>query len=127
MKKIFENAVWWSGVVMVGLVLGLTIQFVKAWTEPTVAPPGGNIGAPINTGINTQNKSGMLGVGGLMTSLLNLGNPAHQPQAGNILSVQSVIPPVTPGGTATAQVAWASGRGTYALIQDETPQGIYGG
>lgn len=69
MKKIFENAVWWSGVVMVGLILGISPQFVRAWTEPMEAPPGGNVGAPVNTGANTQWK----GVLGDITKMGSLG------------------------------------------------------
>jgi hypothetical protein len=38
-KKIFENAIWWSGVVMIGLVLGASLQFVRTWTNPAVPPP----------------------------------------------------------------------------------------
>jgi|GEM_PF-1423741 len=116
LKKVFENAVWWSGVVMVGLILGISLQFVRAWTEPIEAPPGGNVGAPINTGILPQNKSGMLGVGGLITSLLNLGDPGNQPQAGYVLQVKRVTlhdPVVDPGGTDTAQVAWGPGGGGW--------------
>jgi hypothetical protein len=68
MKKIFENAIWWSGVVTVGLILGISLQFVRAWTEPTEAPPGGNVGAPINTGANIQTK----GVWGDITKMGDL-------------------------------------------------------
>lgn len=35
-----------------------------AWTEPTAAPPGGNVDAPINIGSNQQSKSGKLSVNG---------------------------------------------------------------
>jgi len=34
---------------------------VHAWTEPTAAPPNGNVGAPINTGATAQTKVGQLG------------------------------------------------------------------
>jgi len=37
---------------------------VKAWSEPASAPPGGNIGAPINTSGIGQIKSGALQVNG---------------------------------------------------------------
>jgi len=99
LKKVFENAVWWSGVVMVGLILGLTIQFVKAWTEPTEAPPGGNVGAPVNTGPLAQIKSGVLEVLGLSTYSINI--PGTTPAAGNVLTAQN----------ASGQVAWAAGGG----------------
>lgn len=99
-KKIFENAVWWSGVVMVGLILGVSLQFVRAWTEPTDAPPGGNVGAPINTGNNLQQKSGSLALlGQLITSYINI--PGNVPAAGNVLTAQN----------AAGQVAWAAGGG----------------
>lgn len=98
-KKIFENAVWWSGVVMVGLILGLTIQFVKAWTEPTVAPPGGNVGAPINTGIIAQAKQGVLQVLGL--TVYNDPAVSGVDVTGKVLTAQN----------ANGAVAWAAGGG----------------
>ncbi|MDD3487081.1 MAG: hypothetical protein PHF35_01725 [Candidatus Moranbacteria bacterium] len=54
MKKI----IYWFSVVVVGIALGLALQFARAWTEPVATPPGGNLGAPINTGGTTQTKSG---------------------------------------------------------------------
>ena len=48
----------WLSVIVIGIALGLAIQFVKAWTEPTDAPPNGNVGAPINTGAGIQTKTG---------------------------------------------------------------------
>ncbi|MCF7845224.1 MAG: hypothetical protein K9M12_00475, partial [Candidatus Pacebacteria bacterium] len=38
---------------------------VFAWTEPTEAPPGGNIPYPINAVDSAQYKTGALGVGGV--------------------------------------------------------------
>ncbi|EKE16550.1 MAG: hypothetical protein ACD_11C00004G0048 [uncultured bacterium] len=43
-----------------GLVIGGGLIIARAWTEPSVAPPGGNIGAPINTSGIGQIKSGNL-------------------------------------------------------------------
>ena len=60
--KLSQNITYWLGVVAIGLVIGLSLQFVRAWTEPSVAPPGGNVGAPVNTSINPQTKAGGLGV-----------------------------------------------------------------
>lgn len=48
----------WLKVAVIGIVLGFALQFVRAWTEPSVAPPGGNVGAPINTGASVQTKIG---------------------------------------------------------------------
>lgn len=41
-------------------VLAAGSAAVKAWTEPTATPPGGNLGAPINTGNDLQTKGGPL-------------------------------------------------------------------
>src|SRR4030042_2321753 len=57
MKK---NITHWVGVIIIGIALGLALQFVRAWTEPTEAPPGGNVGAPINTSDIRQTKNGGL-------------------------------------------------------------------
>ena len=100
LKKVFENAVWWSGVVMVGLVLGVSLQFVRAWTEPTEAPPGGNVGAPINTSPIGQFKQGVLQLLGL--TLFN--DPAVSGDVtGKVLTAQN----------AYGAVAWAPGGGCY--------------
>jgi len=53
----------------IALILGVlaTSVFVSylvlAWTEPTSAPPGGNVAAPLNTSINAQSKEGALVLG----------------------------------------------------------------
>ena len=122
-KKIFENAVWWSGVVMVGLILGISLQFVKAWTEPTEAPPNGNVGAPINTSVNPQTKGlggvGSLGIAGVLdafglkvrrTSDANGIGVIHK---GDVLVAQA--DPLNPDPTISdGQVAWAAGGGESA-------------
>jgi hypothetical protein len=116
-KKIFENAVWWSGVIMVGFVLGLTIQFVKAWTEPTAAPLAGNVDAPINTGIGQQWKGlggiGSMGLTGVLEAL-DLKVDSKLDTAGNILP--DVTGKFLAAKDASGQVAWATGGGgNYAL------------
>jgi len=55
-----QKATYWLGVVTIGLLVGLSLQFVRAWTEPTLSPPGGNVGAPINTSGIGQAKNGDL-------------------------------------------------------------------
>jgi len=62
-------------VIVVGIALGLVLQFVRAWTEPIVAPPGGNLGAPINTGPIEQLKQGALGINGLLKAYNGLQVP----------------------------------------------------
>ena len=45
---------------MIAFALGL--NYVYAWTAPTVAPPNGNVSAPINVGTTDQVKNGGLSV-----------------------------------------------------------------
>jgi hypothetical protein len=52
----------WLKVAVIGIALGFALQFVRAWTEPTEAPPGGNVGAPINTSGNSQTKAGGMNI-----------------------------------------------------------------
>lgn len=106
LKKIFENAVWWSGVVMVGLILGLTIQFVKAWTEPTVAPPNGNVGAPVNTSLLDQAKAGGLGVLSLLTHGFQLYN--NPDLNGDGIVDNDVTGKVLTAQNANGAVVWAA-------------------
>ncbi len=42
------------------------LALILAWTEPTQAPPQGNVPAPINVGTTTQYKQGALGIGGVL-------------------------------------------------------------
>jgi hypothetical protein len=63
-QKTRKQITHWLSVIVVGIALGLGLQFVRAWTEPTVDPPNGNVGAPINTGAQTQTKAGNLNVNG---------------------------------------------------------------
>jgi len=105
LKKVFENAVWWSGVIMVGLVLGVSLQVVKAWTEPTEAPPGGNVGAPVNTSLLDQTKAGGLRVLSLFTHGLQLPDGATP---GAVLTAKA--DPMNPL-ISTGEAAWAAGGG----------------
>ena len=114
MKKIFENAVWWSGVITVGLVLGISLQFVRAWTEPTVGPPNGNVGAPINTGIIEQLKQGALGVNGLLKVYGGLQLPTGA-QPGYVLTAQP--DPINPA-ISNGQAAWAAGGSGHCQWYD---------
>ena len=72
MKTILKNLKWFSLSLILGLVLGGGLIFVKAWTEPTLAPPDGNLGAPINTSSNGQAKTGglLLNSGGAVNGLI---------------------------------------------------------
>lgn len=76
-QKMSKQLSYWLSVIVIGIALGLGLQFVRAWTEPTEAPPNGNVGAPINTGSNTQTKAGALSVGGLSSPSLSDSNDGN--------------------------------------------------
>jgi hypothetical protein len=61
-----KKITYWSSVITIGVILGITLQFTKAWSEPNSLPPNSNIGAPITTGTATQLKNGTLGINGLI-------------------------------------------------------------
>ena len=66
-----KKSSYWLSVATLGIILGLSIQFAKAWTEPTAIAPNGNVGAPINTGDNSQYKAGALGIGKVLHGYSN--------------------------------------------------------
>ncbi|NTW26828.1 MAG: hypothetical protein HGA36_00670 [Candidatus Moranbacteria bacterium] len=71
MKTKLKEAIYWVGVSAIGIVIGFSLQFTKAWSEPTTSAPNGNVGAPINTSIIDQVKSGgMVVSNGIVTSVL---------------------------------------------------------
>lgn len=54
------------------IIIFLTVFYVVAWQEPTQAPPGGNVSAPLNVGPTGQSKTGglILNTGGAPTGLI---------------------------------------------------------
>ena len=66
-----KKSSYWLSVATLGIILGLSIQFAKAWTEPTAIAPNGNVGAPINTGDNSQYKAGAFGIGKVLHGYSN--------------------------------------------------------
>jgi len=60
--------------VVTGIVLGFSLQLVGAWVSAPGSPQANNIGAPINTGGQTQTKPGTLGVGALNAGTFVLQN-----------------------------------------------------
>jgi hypothetical protein len=65
-KKNKKKFIHWLSVIVIGIALGFAIQFVRAWTEPSALPPGGNVGAPLNTSVNSQTKEGGLNILGFL-------------------------------------------------------------
>ena len=99
---------YWLRVAIVGLALGLGLQFVRAWTEPTVAPPNGNVGAPLNTGSLGQYK-----VGGLM---LNTGDGTYAPAANGLIVQNGSVGIGTASPVAKLEVSGGPIKATGGLI-----------
>ncbi|MFA6193821.1 MAG: hypothetical protein WC726_03110 [Parcubacteria group bacterium] len=57
-RKIYRRLTFWLGVLVLGTLVGVSIQFGRAWVEPSLNAPDGNIAAPINTGATDQTKQG---------------------------------------------------------------------
>lgn len=58
MKQTFFTTTKIAALVTVGAALALFASVASAWTAPTASFPGGNVTAPINTGSDSQTKSG---------------------------------------------------------------------
>ena len=67
-QKTRKQTIHWLKVAVIGIALGFALQFVRAWTEPTTTPPGGNVGAPINTSGNAQTKAGNFTSNGIISA-----------------------------------------------------------
>ncbi|MEI8103651.1 MAG: hypothetical protein WCG84_01965 [Candidatus Moraniibacteriota bacterium] len=50
----------WLSIIIVGMTVGVGVQFTQAWTNPSATPPAGNVAGPITTGSGAQFKAGAL-------------------------------------------------------------------
>lgn len=65
-KGLLQKLSYWTGVVSIGILVGLSLQLARAaWSEPTAPAPGGNVAAPLNISNIDQTKSGSLQLNGL--------------------------------------------------------------
>ena len=53
------------------VLLAVTAFYIFAWTEPSVAPPNGNVAVPLNTGADGQYKIGRLQIGNSATGWIS--------------------------------------------------------
>lgn len=65
MKSLSKNNrfLYWAQIIVVGLVVGIGIQVVQAWTGPSMSAPNGNVAGPLTTSGVQQTKSGNLILG----------------------------------------------------------------
>ncbi|TSD01639.1 MAG: TonB-dependent receptor [Parcubacteria group bacterium Athens0714_25] len=105
-NSLIQNIKWLSFSLVLGLLLGGGMAIVSAWTDPAAAPPGGNIGAPINTGNTGQSKGGNLVLNasgtwanGLIVASGNVGIGTATPSSKlHIRSSNAVTPLLVYGG-----------------------------
>jgi ribosomal protein S6E (S10) len=82
---------------LIGSIFGITLSIflisfvvfaVGEWTGPSATPPSENVSAPLNTGDETQLKTGALGVGGVLeTNTLKI--TGGTPEAGKVLTTDA--------------------------------------
>lgn len=84
MENKTKRFTYWLEVAALGIMLGLVIQAARAWTEPSASPPGGNVGAPINTSDVQQTKGGPLTVNSSYSFLNGLGVVGNALISGNV-------------------------------------------
>lgn len=60
----FQSVKYYTGMISLGVLLGLGLQFAQAWSNPSQSAPNGNVDGPINLGAGTQVKTGSLGLTG---------------------------------------------------------------
>ncbi len=84
------------GVIVLSLASGFGLRLAfAAWQEPTEAPPGGNVPAPINVGSANQTKDGGLTIGGVFRvsgagSGAVIGNPTGDNQGPGALNAEKL-------------------------------------
>lgn len=108
-KKIIHNVKWLVLSLTLGLFLGGGLIVVNAWTNPTVAPPGGNIAAPVNVSGVTQSKSGRLNMVG---SVLSSPSTALLVPVGNV-GIGDNTPDVGTGGQLRLDIGGNIGATKY--------------
>ncbi len=86
-------------IIIIFLAALITGSVVYAWTEPTTAPPGGDVWAPINTGPYLQRKDGTLVLRrehDILPSLETHGNTYLAINSGQVLIATTTSPDSDP-------------------------------
>jgi hypothetical protein len=129
MRKLVHSSLYWGKVVVLGIIVGVGIQFAEAWTNPSVSAPGGNVAGPINTGVFDQVKNASLGlIGNLASGLVQLNTVVVEGTAcpsnglvgrdsiGRILACQSLIWTRQNGGGSPVWVYTRSSHDAFSIL-----------
>ena len=109
MKKSLTFASVVIGALLGASALSVLAQTSGSWTAPTVAPPGGNVAAPLNIGTTLQEKLGSLLIDGNLGVMGNLVIATGTPSAGKVLTALNNTGLVT--WTATSSLGIGGGGG----------------
>ena len=130
-NKSLKTISYWLSIIVIGVVVGISLQFVSAWTEPSLSPPQGNVAAPINVGPNSQYKEGALGIGGPLVGYADIVARKIGSFYGNIIADVSIQAPQICIGT-DCRSAWPAAGGTpvasgmYGYCARDYMNGIWG-
>ena len=125
---------------VVALVFGIIVicfavaVYVSAWTEPGVAPPGGNVPAPLNTSSEAQAKVGglLLNTGGFPNGLIvdqgdvgiGTATPSAKLEVSGVAGVDGIMFPdgslQTTASPVKAWVVFDGDTAPYDIIRDSS-------
>ncbi len=114
MKAPKNPITFWTGILVLGLTLGLGIQFVTAWQSPSLPAPNGNVPGPITT------RAGQIKDGNLVLNTGQNGVPAQSiglqvvqgsiaigpPLVATAVTKPEGTGPATPTGLINARDVW---------------------
>jgi hypothetical protein len=116
-----------AGIMTGAIIVIFSLQFVRAWVEPSAGAPNANIGAPITTGGATQNKAGQLNVtggGAYGSGGLGFGFHTLNSNSNGWLYLGDQWNNVYGGRGLASESLWASGT-SYASIFTDANDGNY--
>lgn len=70
LKKISKRSAYLLSIAIVGTLVGISVQFVRAWAPPTGTPPNANVSAPVLTDGNQNVKMNVASIDSLMVKNL---------------------------------------------------------
>jgi hypothetical protein len=122
-----KRILFWIPSIVIGITLGISLQFVHAWVEPNAGAPNANIGAPLTTGGATQNKAGQLNVtggGAYGSGGLGFGFHSLNSNSNGWLYLGDQWGNVYGGRGIASESLWASGT-SYASTFSDANNGSY--
>lgn len=130
LKKISKKSAYLLNIAIVGMVVGLSIQFVRAWAPPTTSAPGNDVNAPVltngNQDVNAKNVtvSELIVTGGIKLGGVrkNAWPQTYEPGSKSDFTVGTSTAWTVPYGVNRVHIeAWGGGGGGAAGRFDSAP------